>query len=303
MIEQDDKAAGSEQLGIKRVCIIGVGLIGGSFARAIRQAGLVEHIIGCGRNTENLKKAVALGVIDDYSQDVSEAVKDADLVFIATPVGSIKAILAQIKNSLKESAIITDAGSTKVSVIHAVKTIFGYIPENFVPGHPIAGTENSGVEASFAKLYQAHRIILTPLKQTSAQALSVVTRLWQAIGAYVVLMDAQHHDSVLAATSHLPHLLAFSLVNTLTTLDEKQEIFENAAGGFRDFTRIASSDPNMWQDICLANKHALLTHLDLFSSDLDALREALKQDDGDYLNKIFTRAKASRDEFMAKKPT
>ncbi len=303
MIKQDDKAEGSEQLGIKRLCIIGVGLIGGSFARAIRQAGLVEHIIGCGRNTENLKKAVALGVIDDYSQDVSEAVKDADLVFIATPVGSIEAILAQIKNSLKETAIITDAGSTKVSVIHAVKTIFGHIPENFVPGHPIAGTENSGVEASFAKLYQAHRIILTPLKQTSAQALSVVTRLWQATGAYVVLMDAQHHDSVLAATSHLPHLLAFSLVNTLTTLDEKQEIFDNAAGGFRDFTRIASSDPNMWQDICLANKHALLTHLDFFSSDLDALREALKQDDGDYLNKVFTRAKASRDEFMAKKPT
>jgi len=285
---------------IEHLCIIGVGLIGGSFARAVRQADLVNHITGCGRNIDNLKKALELGVIDDYSQDIREAVKEADLIFIATPVGSFKSILSQIKDSMKDGAIITDGGSTKTSVIEAAKAVFNEVPENFVPGHPIAGTENSGVEASFATLYQDHRVILTPLKQTKPEAVEYITQLWESIGAQVVIMDAHHHDLVLAATSHLPHLLAFSLVNTLTTLDEKQEIFENAAGGFRDFTRIASSDPSMWQDICLANKDALLEHLDLFSSDLKQLRSALQQGDGDFLKQIFTRAKHSRDDLSAK---
>ncbi len=285
---------------IEHLCIIGVGLIGGSFARAIRQADLVNHITGCGRNIDNLKKALELGVIDDYSQDIREAVKEADLIFIATPVGSFKSIFSQIKDSMKDGAIITDGGSTKTSVIEAAKAVFNEVPENFVPGHPIAGTENSGVEASFATLYQDHRVILTPLKQTKPEAIEYITQLWESIGAQVVIMDAHHHDLVLAATSHLPHLLAFSLVNTLTTLDEKQEIFENAAGGFRDFTRIASSDPSMWQDICLANKDALLEHLDLFSSDLKQLRSALQQGDGDFLKQIFTRAKHSRDDLSAK---
>ncbi len=285
---------------IEHLCIIGVGLIGGSFARAVRQADLVNHITGCGRNIDNLKKALELGVIDDYSQDIREAVKEADLIFIATPVGSFESVLSQIKDSMKDGAIITDGGSTKTSVIEAAKAVFNEVPENFVPGHPIAGTENSGVEASFATLYQDHRVILTPLKQTKPEAIEYITQLWESIGAQVVIMDAHHHDLVLAATSHLPHLLAFSLVNTLTTLDEKQEIFENAAGGFRDFTRIASSDPSMWQDICLANKDALLEHLDLFSSDLKQLRSALQQGDGDFLKQIFTRAKHSRDDLSAK---
>ncbi|MCK5661848.1 MAG: prephenate dehydrogenase/arogenate dehydrogenase family protein [Thiotrichaceae bacterium] len=285
---------------IDHLCIIGVGLIGGSFARAVRQAGLVNHITGCGRNIENLKKAAELGVIDDFSQDISEAVKKADLIFIATPVGSFESILSQIKGSMKDGAIITDGGSTKTSVIEAAKSVFNEVPENFVPGHPIAGTENSGVEASFATLYQDHRVILTPLKQTKLEAVEYISQLWESTGAQVVIMDAHHHDLVLAATSHLPHLLAFSLVNTLTTLDEKQEIFENAAGGFRDFTRIASSDPSMWQDICLANKDALLEHLDLFSSDLKQLRSALQEGDGDFLKQIFTRAKHSRDDLTSK---
>jgi len=285
---------------IEHLCIIGVGLIGGSFARAVRQANLVNHITGCGRNIDNLKKALELGVIDDYSQDIREAVKEADLIFIATPVGSFESVLSQIKDSMKDGAIITDGGSTKTSVIEAAKAVFNEVPENFVPGHPIAGTENSGVEASFATLYQDHRVILTPLKQTKPEAIEYITQLWESIGAQVVIMDAHHHDLVLAATSHLPHLLAFSLVNTLTTLDEKQEIFENAAGGFRDFTRIASSDPSMWQDICLANKDALLEHLDLFSSDLKQLRSALQRGDGDFLKQIFTRAKHSRDDLSAK---
>jgi len=286
---------------IERLCIIGVGLIGGSFARALRQAGLVKYIIGYGRNKANLKTALDLGIIDEYSQDIKKAVKGADLIFIATPVGSFKAILTELKDIIKPDTIITDAGSTKVSVIDAAKSVFSEVPPNFVPGHPIAGTENSGAEASFATLYQDHRVILTPLKETSPEALKIVTQCWQAAGANVIQMDAQHHDLVLAATSHLPHLLAFSLVNTLTTLDEKQEIFANAAGGFKDFTRIASSDPSMWQDICLANKEALLQHLDHFSADLQQLRTALQESDGDYLHTVFKRAKQSRDELVLKK--
>jgi len=286
---------------INHLCIIGVGLIGGSFARAVREAGLVSHISGCGRQLDNLEKARQLGVIDAYHQDLKDAVKDADVIFIATPVGSFESILAEIKDSIKTGAIITDAGSTKVSVINAAKEIFDEVPEYFVPGHPIAGTENSGVEASFAQLYQNHRVIITPLEQTDADAVKIVTALWQSAGAKVVVMEAAHHDMVLAATSHLPHLLAFSLVNTLTTLDEKQEIFENAAGGFKDFTRIASSDPAMWQDICLANREALLEHLEHFNSDLKQLRLALQNKDADYLKKSFTRAKQSRDEFIVKK--
>jgi len=286
---------------IERLCIIGVGLIGGSFALALRQAGLVKHITGCGRNKANLQKALDLGIIDDYSQDIKQAAKDADLIFIATPVGSFKPVLTELKDVLKADAIITDGGSTKVSVIKAAKEVFGEIPPNFVPGHPIAGTENSGAEASFATLYQDHRVILTPQKETSPEALKIVTQCWQAAGADVVQMEAQHHDLVLAATSHLPHLLAFSLVNTLTTLDEKQEIFANAAGGFKDFTRIASSDPAMWQDICLANKDALLQHLDHFSADLQQLRTALQDSDANYLHTVFNRAKQSRDDLVSKK--
>jgi prephenate dehydrogenase len=285
---------------INNLTIIGVGLIGGSFARAIRAAGQVESICGCGRQLENLEKARALGIIDSYSQDIKQAVKDADLIFIATPVGSFKHILEQIKDAVKDGAIITDGGSTKGSVINMAEQVFGQVPVNFVPGHPIAGTENSGVEASFATLYQNHRVILTPLADTNPEALAIVTKLWQAAGSHVINMEYHHHDQVLAATSHLPHLLAFSLVNTLTTLDEKQEIFENAAGGFRDFTRIASSDPNMWQDICLANKDALLEHLDHFTSDLNQLRTALEQSDADTLRQIFIRAKQSRDDFVEK---
>ncbi len=285
---------------INKLTIIGVGLIGGSFARAVRKAGLVKHITGCGRQKDNLEKAVQLGVIDDYSQDIKTAVKDADVIFIATPVGSFQTVLEQIKGAAKDDVIITDGGSTKVSVIRSVEFVFGQIPPNFVLGHPIAGTENSGVEASFDTLFNDHRVILTPLPETSKDALNTVTELWQAAEAEVILMEPHHHDMVLAATSHLPHLLAFSLVNTLTTLDEKQEIFDNAAGGFRDFTRIASSDPDMWQDICLANKEALLEHLDHFTHDLAKLRTALEQSDAQTLKAMFTRAKQSRDDFTNK---
>lgn len=285
---------------INKLAIIGVGLIGGSFALAVRASGMVSHISGFGRNENNLKKALQLGVIDHYSLAIEDVVKDADLIFIAVPVGHFKTVLSQIKEAIKPDAIITDGGSTKANVIEAAESVFNDLPVNFVPGHPIAGTENSGVEASFAQLYQDHRVILTPMSYTSAHAIAVVSELWKSTGAEIVLMDAEHHDQVLAATSHLPHLLAFSLVNTLTTLDEKQEIFDNAAGGFRDFTRIASSDPSMWQDICLANKEALLEHLDHFTRDLGQLRIALEKGDADFLKQAFVRAKKSRDDFVKK---
>lgn len=283
---------------VTNLTIIGVGLIGGSFARAVRAAGCVQHITGYGRNEEHLKQALELNVIDDYSLDLKTAVDNTDLIFIATPVGSVKRILNGIKSSLKTGVVITDAGSTKTSVINAAKDVFGFVPPFFIPGHPIAGTENSGVSASFAELYQDHRVILTPLEDSAPDALKLITCLWQAAGAHVVRMEYLHHDRVLAATSHLPHLLAFSLVNTLATVDQRQEIFDFAAGGFRDFTRIASSDPVMWQDICLANKDALLEHIDLFTQDLARLKRAIQNDDADFLQQIFLRAKRTRDDFV-----
>ena len=283
---------------VTNLTIIGVGLIGGSFARALREAGCVQHISGFGRNEDNLKLAVELNVIDDYSLDIKTAVSHADLIFIAAPVGSIKQIVADMADSLKDGVVITDAGSTKTSIINAVKDIFGFVPPFFIPGHPIAGTENSGVSASFAELYQNHRVILTPLEDSDPDALRLVSCLWRAAGAHVVRMEHVHHDRVLAATSHLPHLLAFSLVDTLATVDQKQEIFDFAAGGFRDFTRIASSDPVMWQDICLANKDALLEHIELFNQDLERITQAIKNNDAEYLQQVFRRAKSTRDDFV-----
>jgi prephenate dehydrogenase len=178
--------------------------------------------------------------------------------------------------------------------------VYGIVPENFVPGHPIAGTENSGAEAAFAELFENHKVILTPLEKTSLDAVSIITDLWSATGAEVVCMDAEHHDLVLGATSHLPHVLAFSLVNTLATLNERKEIFDYAAGGFKDFTRIASSNPKMWQDICFANKEVLIDHLQHFKKDLNSIISALKRDDKELINKVFTRAKNARDNLLTK---
>lgn len=285
---------------IRQLTIIGVGLIGGSLARALREAGAVDEIVGAGRDEAHLQRARALGIIDRYSLDSAEAVRGADMVLLALPVGAMEAVMRAIKPQLSADAVLTDAGSTKGSVIEAARQAFGELPANFVPGHPIAGTEDSGVEASFAGLYRDHRVILTPTENSSADAVERVRALWQAAGAEVLEMDPEHHDRVLAATSHLPHLLAFSLVDTLAKMDDKQEIFAYAAGGFRDFTRIASSDPNMWRDICVHNEPALLAMLDRFEADLKRLREAIAHDDGDYLLEVFSHAKAARDRFCDK---
>ncbi|MDT8388349.1 MAG: prephenate dehydrogenase/arogenate dehydrogenase family protein [Thiogranum sp.] len=282
---------------IRRLCIIGVGLIGGSLARALRAAGEVEEIVGASRNAAHLQKAVDLGVIDRYETDLSAAVKGADMVFVSVPLGAMRAAFEAIRGSLDTGAVVTDAGSAKGSVVEDVQSVFASVPAWFVPGHPIAGTEESGVEASSAELYRGRRVILTPLPETRVEATVRVRTMWEATGAVVREMDVKHHDEILAATSHLPHLLAFTLVESLARMSEKREIFEYAAGGFRDFTRIASSDPVMWRDICLANRDAVLDLLHHFGKDLDVLASAIRNRDEKSILQLFQDAKAARDAF------
>ena len=283
---------------IRKLAVIGVGLIGGSLARALRKAGAVEEIIGCGRGRENLEKAVELGVIDSYSHDIGEAVRGADMIFLAVPLGAMKEAFAAMKGKLAEDAVITDGGSCKGSVVEDARAVFGGVPARLVPGHPIAGTERNGVEASFAELYENRRVILTPLAETDAQALARVRAMWEACGAEVSTMSVAHHDEVLAATSHLPHMLAFGLVDTLARMKENDEIFRYAAGGFRDFTRIASSNPVMWRDICVANGPALSKMLGAFADEMNELAQIIAAGDGEHLLEVFSRAKAARDRYV-----
>ena len=282
---------------IERLCIVGVGLIGGSLARALREADAVGEIVGASRNAEHLQRAVDLGVIDHFDTDIAAAVQGADMVFLSVPLGAMRKVFELIKGSLSDHAVVTDGGSAKGCVVTDVEAVWGEVPAWFVPGHPIAGTERSGVEASFAELYRGKRVILTPTASTAADALQRVRAMWEATGAVVNEMEVRHHDEVLAATSHLPHVLAFTLVESLARMSEQREIFEYAAGGFRDFTRIASSDPIMWRDICLANRDAVVAMVKHFSKDLDALTDAMRKRDADAILKIFTDAKSARDAF------
>ena len=282
---------------IERLCVIGVGLIGGSLARALRAAGQVREIVGSSRDAGHLQRAVDLGVIDRFDTDPARAVQGADMVFVSVPLGAMGGVFTAIRHALDTTAVVTDGGSAKSSVVTDVRQALGEIPPWFVPGHPIAGTEQSGVEASFAELYQDRRVILTPLPATDRQAVARVRAMWEAAGAVVSEMDVVHHDEVLAATSHLPHVLAFALVESLARMSEQREIFEYAAGGFRDFTRIASSDPVMWRDICLANREAILAMIERFEQDIAALTDAIRQRDGERLLALFQDAKAARDAF------
>jgi len=282
---------------IRRLCVIGVGLIGGSLARALREAGYVDEIVGSSRRAEHLQEAVELGVIDRYDTDPAKAVEDADMVFVSVPLGAMRKVFESFAEALAPGAIVTDGGSAKASVVRDMTAAVGDTPDWFVPGHPIAGTEQSGVAASFGGLYRGRRVILTPVEQTSPGATARVRAMWEAAGARVNTMSVEHHDEVLAATSHLPHMLAFALVESLARMAEQREIFEYAAGGFRDFTRIASSDPTMWRDICLANREALLHALDRFEVDLRVLRDAIDKHDDETLQRIFTEAKQARDAF------
>jgi prephenate dehydrogenase len=283
---------------IGTLAVIGVGLIGGSLARALRAAGKVERVVGCGRGRENLQRALELGVIDDYTHEVAEAVRDADMVFVAVPLGAMRGVFEQMCDHLRPGAVITDGGSAKASVIADFRAVCPQHAARFVPGHPIAGTEHNGVEASFAELYRNRRVILTPEPDTSDDARARVIAMWQACGAEVVEMGVQRHDRVLAATSHLPHMLAFGLVDALARMDEHDDIFRFAAGGFRDFTRIASSNPVMWRDICIANSEALSRMMVSFADEMKDLAASIEQADADRLLAIFERAKAARDAYV-----
>ena len=283
---------------IGRLAIIGVGLIGGSLARALRAANQVGEIVGCGRGRANLEQAVELGVIDRYSYDVAEAVADADLVFLAVPLGAMREAFAAMRDAVRPDVLITDGGSAKGSVVADCRAAAPQLLSRFVPGHPIAGTERNGVAASFAELYQNRRIILTPLAENAPADVARVRSMWEACGAEVTEMSVDHHDEVLAATSHLPHMLAFGLVDLLARMKENDEIFRYAAGGFRDFTRIASSNPVMWRDICVANREALGPMLAAFAEELNELAQMISASDGDQLLEIFERAKAARDRYI-----
>lgn len=279
----------------KRLCIIGVGLIGGSLARAVRVNGTYHDIIGCGRNTAHLERAVELGIIDRFELDVSKAVTGCDMVVVAVPLGAIQSVFEQLADHVDDKAVITDVGSAKECVINNAQNTLGKAFSNFVPGHPIAGIEKSGAEASFAELFQRRRVILTPTNETSLEAVGRVRDMWEGVGAEVTNMEASHHDEILAATSHLPHVLSYALVDSLAGTSERDEIFQYAAGGFRDFTRIASSDPSMWRDICVANRDAILKALDQYQHDLSILTQAILNKDEDTLFNIFTNAKQARD--------
>jgi prephenate dehydrogenase len=280
---------------INRLALIGVGLIGGSLARALRDAGHVREVIGYGRGLANLQRAVELGVADRIETSLSAAVRDADMVVLATPVGSMAEILSAIAPYLARDAVVTDVGSVKGTIVAAARAALGEKLAGFVPGHPIAGTERTGVEASFSSLFVGRRVVLTPLPETTVEALARVRAMWQAAGAEVVSMSVEHHDAVLAATSHLPHLLAYALVDMLARLDDSREIFAYAAGGFRDFTRIASSDPVMWRDISLANRDAIVNMLKKYRAEVNGLIKAVAAGDGAKLETLFARAKAARD--------
>ncbi len=283
---------------IQRLCIIGVGLIGGSVAKAARKYGLCRQIVGVDSDGGNLQDAKRGGVIDTALADVAEGAANADMVMIATPVGAYKTVFRALRPVWSQQAVYTDAGSTKQSVIEAARSLFGEVPPNFVPGHPIAGAERSGVEAAVDDLYAGKRVILTPLPETDGDALARVKGFWSALGAEVSCMEPGHHDEVLAATSHLPHVLAFTLTHMLGRMDEQQEIFRYAAGGFRDFTRIASSDPKMWLDICLANREQIVPLISRLGDELKEVAARLEKRSAEELFAYFTEARNARQRYL-----
>lgn len=283
---------------INRLAVVGVGLIGGSLARVLREKGEVGEIVGIGRGAANLQRAVELGVIDRYEHDLKKGVLDADMVFLATPVCTIADIVAEIAPVLHNGAIVTDGGSVKEEITLCCEKLLSG-GSHFVGGHPIAGTENSGVDASFSSLYKGKRCILTPTATTDSMALEKVVRMWELAGSEVVLMDPRKHDKVLAAISHLPHMVAYSLVNSVGDYDGCDEnILKYSAGGFRDFTRIASSDPAMWRDIALQNRAALLEMMDFFAAHHAQLRSLVAESDGEGLERFFKRSRDHRESIL-----
>ncbi|MDX1489130.1 MAG: prephenate dehydrogenase/arogenate dehydrogenase family protein, partial [Acidiferrobacterales bacterium] len=264
----------------------------------LRRGGHVGEVVGFGRSLGTLQKAVDLKVIDRAAVSVADAAQGADMIVVAIPVGSMKAIFAQLAPALVGGAVLTDVGSVKGTVVDVAREAFGSRFGAFVPGHPIAGTEHSGVAASNADLFDKHRVILTPESETDETAVARVRAMWEATGAKVTLLSIEQHDAVLAACSHLPHMLAYALVDMLVRRDDHRLTFDLAAGGFRDFTRIASSDPVMWRDICLANDKLIVELLRDFRDNLDALTDAITRRDSEWLMQTFERAKHARDAYV-----
>ncbi|MGH6989309.1 MAG: prephenate/arogenate dehydrogenase family protein [Stellaceae bacterium] len=279
----------------ERVAFIGIGLVGSSLARRLKRDRLAGEIVACARSQATLDQVMELRLADRVTRDPAEAVRGADLVVIATPLSAYAEIAAQVAPAVKPGAIVTDVGSVKGAAIRDLKPA---LPQtvHFIPGHPVAGTEHSGPAAGFPELFEGRWTILTPLPGTDTAALDRLTRLWQAVGSKVVTMDPDHHDKVLAIVSHLPHLIAYTIVGTATDLEQtlKTEVIEFSASGFRDFTRIAASDPVMWRDVFLANREAVLEMLQRFTEDLTALQRAIRWGEGDKLEELFTRTRAIR---------
>lgn len=286
-----------------KVAIIGVGLIGGSLAISLKEKCLADEIIGVGRGLNNLEKAKELGVVDSFTYDIGEAVKEADLVVVAVPVVSSVEVIKVALKAMKKGAILTDVGSVKGSLIDEIDD--NAVPDgvSVVWAHPIAGTEHSGVEAAFSGLFAGKICVITPTKNSSAVALEAVTFMWEALGSEVLLMDASTHDEILGAVSHLPHIAAFSLVNAIADLEEvRGDILKFSAGGFKDFTRIASSSPKMWRDICAMNSCAVLSVVEGFQKSLAKLKGQIENKDFDSLEADFLRAKELRDSLQDSSP-
>lgn len=278
-----------------KIALIGIGLIGSSLARVIRKKNLADHISIATRSQSTLERAAELRLGDSYATDMAAAVKDADLIIVSVPVGSSGEVAEQIAPSLKPGAIVTDVGSTKTSVIAQMQP---HIPDgvHFIPGHPLAGTEKSGPDAGFAELFENRWCIFTPLPGTDTDALERLSEFWRRCGSDVETMDHDHHDKVLAIVSHLPHIIAYNIVGTADDVETvtKSEVIKYSASGFRDFTRLAASDPTMWRDVCLHNKDAILEMLARFSEDLASLQRAIRWGDGDKLFDLFARTRAIR---------
>jgi prephenate dehydrogenase len=281
-----------------RIVVCGVGLIGGSFALALKNAGAAGEVVGVGRSRESLETARTLGLIDHIAEDWHDAAAGADLILLAMPVGQMEPVMAALMPHLEAQTLVIDAGSTKQDVVAAARRCFGARIGQFIPGHPIAGAEKSGAAAAKADLYEGKRVVITPLPENARASVERVRAAWQICGARVSELTPAAHDSVFAAVSHLPHLLAFALVHNIAGRDSSEQLFGFAAGGFRDFTRIASSHPEMWRDICVANRHALVGEIDAYMSELLRTRVLLAAADGEGLQSMFATARARRDAWL-----
>ena len=281
---------------INKITIVGVGLIGGSLARALKEKNLAKTVFGYGRDRSRLEEAKKSNIIDDYSTQIEEAVNHADIIVIATPVGTFRNIFSKVKPLITDDVIISDVGSTKTNIVDIAKEILGDKSQRFVPAHPIAGKEKSGFEASDGNLYIGKKVIITPIEDNSSESIQVIESMWKNVGAEVDFMSPQSHDDLLGMTSHLPHMLAFSLVNYLVDQNPSASIY--AGGGFKDFSRIASGDAVMWRDICLQNKDKIITHLRGYQSTVEELIDAIDQEESDKLELLFATAKKTRDSWI-----